>query len=195
MSAIVEDFLVNWLGYIPGVGAAIISIRNWWVLRKGADITPLPIVNYGLWAIKSGDKTNKMLILPLLFNNDGVKNGLVVNVEVSFSSGGQYKPIQIRRKIRLNDFSEQEMRNMNLTDFRNKVISSVNPSFPVPVYAHEGNTAMFEGFDGDNAIPIGKETMCQIKVIQQDGKTNSIEFPFRLTQEQFDNTVNNLSWY
>jgi hypothetical protein len=195
MSGILDDFLVNWLGYIPGIGAAIISIMNWLELRKGADITPLPFVNYGLWAIKSGEKTNKVLILPLSFNNDGVKNGLIVNIEIAFIHGNDVKPIQIRRKIRLNEVGEQETRNMDLTMLRNRLLASINPSFPIPVYAHEGNMAIFEGFDGENAIPIGKETICRITVDQQNGKSNSIEFPFTLSAEQFDKAVNNLTWY
>ena len=187
--------VIPYLGYLPGVGAIFISIRNWLELRKGADIIPLPVVNYGLWSIKSGEKTNKVLVLPLLFSNDGVRNGLVVAIDVAFQHGNEFKSIEVRRKVHLSDVSEQELRNLDLTGFRNRFLRSDNPSFPILVYAHEGNSAIFEAFDGINAIPIDQETICRITITQQNGKTNSTDFPFIITHDQFDKAVNNLIWY
>src|SRR5210317_1468614 len=81
----------------PAVGAAALSLKNWLDLRKGANIKPLPLLNYGLWSIKKDATRNKVLLLPLMFKNDGVKDGIITSITVSFAKGSEFVPVEIRR--------------------------------------------------------------------------------------------------
>jgi len=196
MSEIIDTLMNNgFFSFIPAISAVAISIRNWLVLRKGADIHPLPFVNYAIWSIKRGEVRNKVLLLPMLFDNSGVSNGLVTGIEIAFGKDGKFQPVTIRRKIEMNPISEQELRNLDLTGFRNRVLTSVNPTYPIPVYAHESTSILLECFDGDTAIPIGEPTNCRITIQQGNGRSNTVEFPFLLKEQQFEDAVNNLTWF
>ena len=63
---------------IPALGAILLSLYNWWVLRQGGKIKPLKIVNYGLWSVKSNEKNLKHLFIPVILDNVAIKPALVL---------------------------------------------------------------------------------------------------------------------
>lgn len=183
-------FSIDIFSFIPAIGAASLSLKNWLQLRQGAVILPTKILNYGIWGIDAQTTKNKVLVIPIILNNDGSRAGMVTNIGISFDG----IDLEIRRKVNLVQKSEQEIRNMSVNEFRNKGIEGLNPFYPINVYSKEGESLLMECFDGNNIIPLGKTVTCKITVDYGVKSSSSIEFPFHLSEADFNKSLDHLVW-
>lgn len=179
---------------IPGIGAALIAIRNWLALRKGADITPHRILSYGIVRDSADEPEVKNLYFPILFHNEGTKGGMITKVEIFFQNGEKIKQLPIISKIKLRELTDDQVnlgrQYADMVTFEEKGYTIQIPTYPIAVAAGESIEAMFFCVDykEDNIIPLDKDIKCIIKIEYGKNKVNKIEFPFILTSEDFDGT-------
>jgi hypothetical protein len=179
----VLPFGIDIFSFVPALGAAALSLKNWLELRQGAVIYPTPILNYGIWGINAQESKNKVLILPIMASNDGSKSGMISNVKVAFDG----RELEVRRKIKLKAHSQQEIRNMAVHEFRNKGIEEINPFFPINVHSKEDTSFLIECWDGNNVIELNKSLTCSITVEFGNNQFRTVKFPFSLTEKDFEN--------
>ncbi len=185
---------------IPAVGAAIIAVRNWLVLRKGADITPHKILSYGIVRDQPDEPEVNNIYIPLIFHNDGTKGGMITKIEIVFQDGETIKKLPIISKIKLNELSNDQVnlgrQSVDMVKFEESGYTIQIPMFPISVPAGESAEAMFQCYDDkeDNIIPLDKELKCIVKIEYGRNKTSHVKFPFMLTSEDYDGT-DLLRWF
>ena len=187
-------FGIDIFSFIPAIGAASLSIKNWLTLRRGAVIKPNPIINYGVWGKIYQEKKNKVLFLPIMASNDGSKVGMISDIRISFTSGGKTRDLEIRNRVNLIHFPAQSLRGMSRDEFRNKGVEELNPFFPIAVNSKEDTTFMVECYDSGETVPIGEKAECTIELLYGLGNKSSITFPFMLSNEDFDKSLDVIRW-
>ena len=178
---------------LPGIGAVLLSLYNWYTLRQGGRIRPLKIVNYGIWAIKSNEKMVKHLFLPVILDNSAIKPALVTDIVISFqSTAGASKQIAIKRRIELN--MPGNMSGKNVMEFKQAYTKELVPFYPIPVNGQEGNMVMLDCIDLEEAIVLDTDCSCTIEVSYSANKRSSISFPFKLTSQDCDKARDGIIW-
>ncbi|MFX0114063.1 MAG: leucine-rich repeat domain-containing protein [Candidatus Hodarchaeota archaeon] len=171
--ALIDDISV----YAPAVAALLLSLYNWYLMRRGANIQPDKLITYGLQNITWEDhqrynRQEKYLYFPVLLNNEGMKAGVVSNIEIFFKGANGEKKIETVRRVDMNKAGGQ------LT------IEELVPPLPISIPAGEGMTVTFECRDaGNEIIPINEDLTCKIAVRYGKNHTSSIKFPFKVTSE------------
>ena len=108
---------------VPGVGAGLLSLYNWYKMQGGAKLQVDPFVTYGLYRPKKGLRATaydeKYLYIPILINNTGSKTGLVTNVEITFrSEKTEEKVLKIERELKAK-IKEEQVEMISLWQFLN----------------------------------------------------------------------------
>ncbi len=173
---ILTSDLITYAAYLPGIGAVLLSLYNWYQMRRGAVIKLNQSVNYGL--IRDEEKTEAFkFYFPILTYNEGSKAGMITDITVSFKSLTSEKRIDISRRV--------EMIHEEGTDEEDTSIVGLEPSFPFFVPADEGNVTIFECVDYDHdVIPLNQLLTCKISLQYDRKKKSFIEFPFQLNSEE-----------
>ena len=117
---------VDLLSLIPAVFGALLSIYNWLQMIKPANINSGRLVNYGF--ISSSYENAMLLCLPLTFENEGAKKGLITEIKIGFKQGDEIKYIDVNAKVRLNELTGATAQNMNLESIYLKIINHLNTS-------------------------------------------------------------------
>ncbi|MHA2095466.1 MAG: hypothetical protein ACW98F_12675, partial [Candidatus Hodarchaeales archaeon] len=173
---ILTSEIITYAAYLPGVGAVLLSLYNWYQMRRGAVIKLNQPVNFGL--IRDEEKDGAInYYFPVLTYNEGSKAGMITDMTISFKSGTSEKRIDISRRV--------EMVHEEGTEEEDTSIIGSNPMFPFFVPADEGNVTIFECVDYDHEVILrNKPLTCKINIKYDHKKKSSIEFPFQLYSEQ-----------
>ncbi len=168
--------VTGFFGFIPGIGAAFLSVYNFMKAQQGAVVQPDKFVTYGIWNISRGEEAKKMLFLPAVLNNIGIRPGVVSDIKFEFDG----KEARLGRRVKLRENTESGAYNMSQQDFIDQI-----PVLPFYVPPKEGRIELFECYDDGDLIELDKEQTCKITVTYGFNKTNSVEFPFKLTSEDY----------
>ncbi len=177
---ILQDLLTSELftyaAYLPGIGAALLALYNWYQMQRGAVINLNQPVNYGLIRDEEIDGAIKFYF-PILTYNEGSKAGMAKDLTISFKSGGVEKKIDISRRV--------EMVHEEGTEEEDTSIIGAEPMFPFFVPSDEGNVTIFECIDYDHeVIPLNERVTCKIYISYDHKKKTAIEFPFQLYSDE-----------
>ena len=184
---------VDLISLVAGVGAGLLALRNYFILRKGACIYPDEIVTYGI--VRPVNDEQRALFFPLTFHNEGNRNGVVKKIEIGFFDGVTTKYLQIWEKVELNSLGAQG-RQATYGEFIQKGYTGINPIYPIVVPAGESVSIMIECLDrkDNRVIPVDKQLTCIIKIEYGRDASNEIRFPFLLSAEDFEKTET-IKWY
>lgn len=178
---------------VPALGAILLSLYNWWVLRQGGKIKPLRVVNYGLWSVKVNERKVKNLFIPVILDNIAIKPALVTNIAIFFSSANGNKELPVTRRIELT--MPGSMSGLNVNQFRINNTSEIVPFYPIPVNGLEGRMVMLDCHDGGEIIELDEELTCNIEVTYGSEKRSAISFPFRLSSENYEKALDHITWF
>ena len=177
---------------IPALGAVLLSFYNWWVLRQGGKIKPLPIVNYGLWSVNVDQRKVKNLFLPVILDNVAIKPALVSDIIVSFEYNGEKIQLNVNRRIELT--MPKSMAGLGINQFRINNTREIVPFYPIPVNGQEGMMVMLDCNDG-GSIDLDKDYLCNIEVVFGHNKRSITSFPFKISSADFDKALDYIQWY
>lgn len=178
---------------VPAIGAILLSLYNWWVLRQGGKIKPLKVVNYGLWSVKVDNRKVKNLFIPVILDNVAIKPALVTNIAIFFSSDNRSKELTIMRRIELT--MPKTLSGLGINQFKINNTVEVVPFYPIPVNGLEGRMVMLDCHDGGDVIDLDKELICSIEVTFGNEKSSIISFPFNLSTEDFEKALDHIQWF
>jgi len=177
------------ISLIPAIFATLLSIYNWYQLRKPADIYPYPLIEYGY--IQSDYHKGYQLCLPMMFYNKGSNRGLITSIQVRFQSNPVIE-LEILGRAQMNDLSINAVYNFDWDSFEEEGYTIRLPTYPIAVEGKYSEDVIM--IAQSTNFPIGKHTECQIIVGFDDGRTNSCKFPFYLSKESAE-VDNMLRWY
>ncbi|MHA1520280.1 MAG: hypothetical protein ACTSVZ_06820 [Promethearchaeota archaeon] len=183
---LIFDYDVDFLSLIPAIFGALLSIYNWLQQNKAADINPGRLVNYGF--ISSSYEKALFFCLPLAFENDGAKKGLITEIKIGFKHGDEIKYIDVDAKVRLNELTGASAPRMNYEKFTDEGYVILLPTYPIGIEGGDSqevtivSTVSLE----DGIIPVGVDTELVIEVYFGNNKSNTAKFPFYLSQESVD---------
>ena len=179
---------------IPALGAIILSLYNWWVLRQGGKIKALQIVNYGLWSVKVDQRLVKHLFLPVILDNVAIRPALVTDIIISFENNGGKKELDVKRRIELT-MPPGAMSGMGINQFRINQTKEIVPFYPIPVNGQEGRMVMLDCIDHGEVIDLDQEHICSIEVRFGNNKKAITNFPFKISTADFDKALDHIQWY
>ncbi|MDH5401710.1 MAG: hypothetical protein OEZ01_10260 [Candidatus Heimdallarchaeota archaeon] len=185
---------IDFFSFIPAIGAAALSVLNWLKLRKGADLRPYRILNYAIWGLKKDSNLTKWLWIPIIVNNKGMQDGYITNVNLEIVSDGASKPIKSHRRVELLDFTPAQLKNMNLNQFKSGGLKVFNPIYPIIIPSQDGKSFIMECSDLENIIPLDKEVNMRVELTFNDDLTSKIEFPYKLTSQGFEKSLDGIIW-
>ena len=140
------------------------------------------------------------LFIPLIFHNDGTRHGMITKIEISFRDGITIKKLPIISKIKLNQLDKDHMNQgrqaIDAVDFDEIGYTVQVPTYPISVPAGESTEAIFYccAYTNDKILPIDKQLECSIRIEYNGKRINQVSFPFILTSEDYDGTIN-LRWF
>ena len=184
---------IDLFSLIPAVIGLVLSIYNWLMMRKPADIIPNEIVEYGL--ISSEEHEGIKLILPLIFHNDSANPGLITQIKVGFKHGTETKYLKFVGRARLEELTEKTAFQGNWDSFEEGAYKIQQPTYPISVPGAESVDVVMiaNSWDKDQIIPIDNNTTCVVEVSFGNKKKNKIEFPFILKKEHMIDNI--ICWY
>ena len=178
---------------LPGIGAVLLSLYNWYILRQGGRIKPLKIVNYGIWAIKKDPTMFKHLFMPIILDNSAIKPALVTDIQISFQGpNGESKQIDVKKRIELN--MPGSTSGKTVIEFKQAYTKELVPFYPIPINGQEGNMVMLDCLDSENAITLDTECICTIEVSYGANKRSSVSFPFKLSSQDCEKARDGIIW-
>ncbi|MFX1251630.1 MAG: hypothetical protein ACFFCZ_08470 [Promethearchaeota archaeon] len=182
--------LVTLLAALFGV---VLSIYNWLMMRRPANIFPNEIVNYGM--IHSQEHEGAKLILPIIFHNEGAKKGVITRIKLGFKHGEEVKYLTFVGKARLTELDEETAFQGGWDDFEKEGYKILQPTYPIVVPSEESVDVVMisNAWHTDGILPIDKKTTCVIEVYFGNNKINKVEFPFFLKKKHIIDDV--ICWY
>ncbi len=183
----VLDSLLN-ISYLPGIGAAFLSLYNWFQLRRGARLSPNKFVTYGFFTAT----IQNHFYLPILINNDGKSSGLVSEITIYFQNSQEKNAMKIKRRVELRMDEDRTNRSPNPDprDYKDLV-----PLLPVHIPANSGEFLILECIDknDENAIiKLDQPLSCTIEIVYGKTKAN-VTFPFELKSKEVS-TTGGIAW-
>lgn len=166
----------------PGLLALLLSLYNYWVMRKPAHIIPDEIITYAL--ISSEYEESYKFCFPMVFHNTGAKKGVIKGIKVGFKKEGQVRYVDVVGRARLLDVEEDEAERGDWQSFTRNGYRIILPTFPLPI---EGGssvdlilvaTASFE----DGILPLDQECEYVVEVRFGNNKINQASYPFFLAK-------------
>ena len=184
---------IDLFSLLTALFAAILSIYNWLMMRKPANIIPNEIISYGM--IPSQEHEGAKLILPLIFHNEGANKGMITQIKVGFREGEKIKYMQFVGKAKLAELDEKTAFQGGWDDFEKEGFKILQPTYPIIVPGFESTDVVMVAnvWDQQKTLPVDKETQCVIEVHYGNGKKNSVEFPFYLKKQHMIDDV--IAWY
>ncbi len=177
------------LGSVPGLGAAVLSLYNLYIINRGAVVVPEPLVRFGVWNISRGkEDIKKMLFFPIVLNNIGVKPGLVSNVQLFFDG----QEMEVGRRVELNPLVEMSAHSLSQQNFRELI-----PTFPFFVASKQGEIVLLECYDNDSSnqlVPLDMDVEMEVVVTYSNGRKSSVAFGIRLDSGDFEKG-RSIRWY
>ncbi|MHA2365179.1 MAG: hypothetical protein ACXAC7_14565 [Candidatus Hodarchaeales archaeon] len=161
---------------------AFLSLYNYYIMSKPANIVPNQIISYGL--INSGYQESYKFCIPLIFHNNGAKKGLITDVKIGFKTNGDTKYLDITGKAKLIELVDEQLASTDWDGFTKHGYRLLQPTYPIPILGNESIDVVLIGTSAheDNDVPINTECKCVIEITFGKNKTNQIEFPFYLDE-------------
>ena len=174
---------LDWLSLIPAFFAVILSIYNWFMANKPADIVPNRLISYAL--VYSGAQEGYLMCFPLIFHNSGSSNGMITDIKIGFRFGDEIKYIDVDSKVKLTEMTGSDSESIAAEQFAESGYTISQPFFPIEVMAGGSNHATIVTLvpESENQIPFGMDSECVIEVEFGDGKKNSISAPFKISKD------------
>ncbi|UYP46268.1 hypothetical protein NEF87_002553 [Candidatus Lokiarchaeum ossiferum] len=184
---------IDLLSLLPGLFAAILSIYNWFQMRKPANIKIGRIVNYGF--ISSSYENALFFCFPMVFENISPNNGIITEIKIGFQYGGETKYIDTDARVRLNEFSGASMPQMNYEKFTDDGYRILLPTYPIPVegFSSEKVTIISTVSLEDKILLAGQEGKMIVEVYFGANKVNKTTYDYFLSQESLESD-NILIW-
>ena len=115
-----------------------------------------------------------------MFNNIGIRSGMVSEAKIAFEFSGERRYLRFGRRVKLIPATEQKMAfQLTQSDFQELI-----PPFPVHVPPSGNSMELIECFADDSGlIPVDKQGTCIIEVVSGKGKVRETRFPFLLTSK------------
>jgi len=183
---IIFGFFIDLVSLIPAIFGAALAIYNWFQFRKAADIYPGRLVNYGF--ISSSYEKAMFFCLPMTFENCGSKNTLITEIKIGFKHGKEIKYIDVDAKVRLNELTGASAPHMNYEKFTDGGYGILLPTYPIGIEGGVSQevTIVSTVSVEDGIIPVGVDSEIVIEVYFGFNKSNSVSFPFFISQESVD---------
>lgn len=184
---------IDYFSLIPATFATLLSLYNWFMMNKPANIKPLELISYGI--ISSEFHEGRQLCLPLIFHNDGANKGLITRVKVGFKdhAGSTPRYLEVLGRIKMQEVDVNTLYQFDWDSFEQDGYRMQLPTYPIVVEAFSSQDAIFIAQTGDQDIPVGKEVEAFIEVTYDNGKQNTVSFPFMLSEENAA-IDNQLTW-
>ncbi|MBN2153486.1 MAG: hypothetical protein JW839_18675 [Candidatus Lokiarchaeota archaeon] len=181
--------LLTILGWIPAVFGTLMSVRNWLAMRRGADLVPNRILNYG--HISGGEVHS--FFMPLIVHNEGAKPGVITDIQIAFTDGETTTSLNVCWKVKLKGLGSKVLE-MSYESFCNEGYEVEQPLYPITVPAGESASVMLEcAIDEGKAFPVDKEVNCIIRVEYGHNRHGETSFPFKMTASQYG--MEYIRWY
>jgi hypothetical protein len=163
----------------PGVGAAALSIYNFFKARRGAVINISHIYQFGVINLFDG-KDFKLLYLSIPFENDGNSVGTIDSVKLEVKWGDNKTILYPIRRIELNKPEDDSV--IHQEDFVEQL-----PILPIYVPPHSGACFTFEFHDvGENPFPRTDKMDARILVIYSGKKKTEKEFKIQISETSWN---------
>ncbi len=177
---------VGLIAMVPAVFGFLLSLYNWYMMNRPANIVASDIVNYGF--ISSGFEEAMLFCFPLIFSNEGAKKGLISEIKIGFKKEGEIKYIDLDGKVRLKELDSATAPLLDWKKYQEEGYVILQPTYPIAVEAGESVdvTVMATVDLEEKAIPINEEVECVIEVEFGNKKRNKTSFPFFLSEETAD---------
>ena len=181
------------IGIIPGIFGALLSLYNYFKSIKPASIIPTEIVNYGL--ISSSYEEAYKFVLPLVFHNEGARNGIIKQIKIGFKHGDEIKYLDITGKAKLAELQDKESEYSNWEKYTEHGYKLLQPSYPITVLANSSTDVMLIATCSyeENVFPLDIESKLVIEVYYGSKGMKTIEFPFFLSKNDIPD--NRLYWF
>lgn len=181
------DTELDLLSFIPALFGAILSLYNWWQMRRPALIVPSPIVSYGL--IASEYQEGMLFCFPIVLNNEGAQKAIVTKIRIGFKhANDEVRYLDLDGKARLEELDAERARLMDWEKFQKEGYMIRQPTYPIVVnaYSSENVYLIARSFFADKEVPLNVSTFCRIEVTYNNKKVNYSSFPFKLDQANLD---------
>ena len=184
----VFDYNIDPTSFLPAVFATLLSIYNWYQIRKPANIYPYHLIEYGY--IHSEFHNGYQLCLPLLFHNDGANRGLITSIDISFPREGIQ--LEVLGKAQISPMNINQVYSFDWDRFENEGYTMLLPTYPIPIDGHTSKEVVMIAYSEN--LPIDILTECQITVEFDNGKENTCKFDYFISNiaAEVDNA---LRWY
>ncbi len=182
--------LLTILGWIPALFGALLSIRNWLAMRRGPELFPNKIVNYG--HITGGDTHS--FFMPLIIHNEGAKPGVITDIQIAFNDGQGTTKLNVFWKVKLKGLGSKVLE-MGYETFCDEGYEVEQPLYPIIVPAGESTTVMLECVydETKGPFPVDKDLNCIIGVEYGRNRLGEVKFPFKMAAGQYG--MEYLRWY
>jgi hypothetical protein len=185
---------VDVLSTIPAIFATLLSLYNWYLLRKPAKIIPNEIISYGF--IASEFHGGYQFCVPLIFHNSGYNFGLITDVKIGFKTENGFKYLENLGKANLLEVDVNTVFSFDWDSFEKEGYRMILPTYPIEVEGQSSCEVTFilQASQDEKVLPIDTETTCIIEIKYGNNRTSTTEFPFYLSSE-FAEVDNSLRWY
>jgi len=178
MQISIDDFM-TWFILIESLLGLGISIYNWILMHKSADIRPQGLMELGIKDVGKGF----MLEVPILVTNVGFQPGMVTWLDISLKGSKGKNSLKFGRRVELN-VGATPPKFMHPKHFQEIV-----PSYPINIPPQQSATLLLEFYDYKEkpALIFDEPMTCEISIFFDADKMRSIKFPLRINTESFAN--------
>lgn len=180
---------------LPGVAAVLLSLYNWYQMRRDANLEIEPFVTYGVNYPIAKQKMNqwppkKFLYFPIVIGNTGYKAGMINDIILTAKYKSEEKSLTITRRVELH---KQE--GSNPLVYTKMDFLEVVPSFPAYVPPQESTMILLECEDEDHdVLPLNEDLKFKVMINFGKGKTSSSEIPFKISTIDLDKSLTSIAW-
>lgn len=170
-----QDLLIS---AAPGVGAALLSVYNFYKSRQGPVIKISPIYQVGVINLEEDETAYKLLILSIPFENFGTAVGSINSVKLELTWDNQRSVLYPIRRVELTKSEEEYIHQEDFVDLL--------PILPVYVPAFSGASHTFEFHDLKTPFPIEKDIQAILHISYKNHK--------KVVKHEFIIHITNQTW-
>ena len=180
MNYMSDDILTQMiLPALPGIGAAVLSIYNFFKARRGAVLDLSHIYQFGTINLYDDGKDFKLIYLTIPFENQGSSVGTVNSIKLELSWSGNSTFLYPARRVELADPEDDAV--IHQEDFKTSL-----PILPVYIPAYDGASFTFEFHDVDeNPFPVDQDVNARLSIIYDRKKKLTKEFTMKVSSESW----------
>lgn len=184
---------IDFISFTPAIFAVSLSIYNWFMLNKPANIHPNEIINYGY--VASEHHGGIQLCIPLILHNEGANRGMVTGIKIGFEINNEIKYIDVLGKARLIEVDINMATMFDWDKFEAEGYRMIQPTYPIVVEGFESTDVILiaQTTFEENTLPVQTEANCIVEVKFGRNKKNQIKFPFYLSKN-YSEVDNRLVW-